>query len=124
MRLSHLNQHQSSIGTYRSVYETVPDCEPCRPLQKSPIDRFYLAGDYTKQKYLASMEGAVFSGKLCSEAIVKVRPHSLRAPLLGDTFDRSGFGGSLPSFLRTCSGCFDFLLCKDPGESLFESSKR
>jgi 15-cis-phytoene desaturase len=59
------------VKTPRSVYETVPDCEPCRPLQKSPIDRFYLAGDYTKQKYLASMEGAVFSGKLCSEAIVK-----------------------------------------------------
>ncbi|GAQ82188.1 Phytoene desaturase [Klebsormidium nitens] len=59
------------VKTPRSVYETVPDCEPCRPLQKSPIERFYLAGDYTKQKYLASMEGAVFSGKLCSEAIVK-----------------------------------------------------
>ena len=26
-----------------------------------------MAGDYTKQKYLASMEGAVFSGKLCTE---------------------------------------------------------
>jgi len=37
---------------------------PCRPSQKTPISNFYLAGDYTKQKYLASMEGAVFSGKL------------------------------------------------------------
>ena len=35
-----------------------------RPSQKTPISNFYLAGDYTKQKYLASMEGAVFSGKL------------------------------------------------------------
>lgn len=57
---------------YRSVYKTVPDCEPCRPLQRSPIEGFYLAGDYTKQKYLASMEGAVLSGKLCAQAIVKV----------------------------------------------------
>lgn len=57
---------------YRSVYKTVPNCEPCRPLQKSPIDGFYLAGDYTKQKYLASMEGAVLSGKLCAQAIVQV----------------------------------------------------
>ncbi|KAL3618181.1 hypothetical protein CASFOL_038502 [Castilleja foliolosa] len=59
------------VKTPRSVYKTVPGSEPCRPLQKSPINRFYLAGDYTKQKYLASMEGAVLSGKLCAQAIVK-----------------------------------------------------
>lgn len=56
----------------RSVYKTVPGCEPCRPLQRSPLEGFYLAGDYTKQKYLASMEGAVLSGKLCAQAIVQV----------------------------------------------------
>ncbi|KAL3655455.1 hypothetical protein CASFOL_001241 [Castilleja foliolosa] len=59
------------VKTPRSVYKTVPGSEPCRPLQKSPINGFYLAGDYTKQKYLASMEGAVLSGKLCAQAIVK-----------------------------------------------------
>lgn len=57
---------------FRSVYKTVPDCEPCRPLQRSPVEGFYLAGDYTKQKYLASMEGAVLSGKFCAQAIVQV----------------------------------------------------
>lgn len=56
----------------RSVYKTIPNCEPCRPLQRSPIQGFYLAGDYTKQKYLASMEGAVLSGKFCSQSIVQV----------------------------------------------------
>ncbi|WOL11561.1 phytoene desaturase [Canna indica] len=59
------------VKTPRSVYKTVPDCEPCRPLQRSPVQGFYLAGDYTKQKYLASMEGAVLSGKLCAQAIVQ-----------------------------------------------------
>ncbi|KAE9587842.1 Phytoene dehydrogenase, chloroplastic/chromoplastic [Lupinus albus] len=59
------------VKTPRSVYKTVPDCEPCRPIQRSPIEGFYLAGDYTKQKYLASMEGAVLSGKLCAQAIVQ-----------------------------------------------------
>ncbi|CAN0898602.1 15-cis-phytoene desaturase, chloroplastic/chromoplastic [Linum grandiflorum] len=59
------------VKTPRSVYKTVPDCEPCRPLQRSPVEGFYLAGDYTKQKYLASMEGAVLSGKLCAQAIVQ-----------------------------------------------------
>ncbi|KAF7125051.1 hypothetical protein RHSIM_Rhsim12G0213700 [Rhododendron simsii] len=60
------------VKTPRSVYKTVPDCEPCRPLQRSPVEGFYLAGDYTKQKYLASMEGAVLSGKFCAQAIVQV----------------------------------------------------
>ncbi|CAN4089236.1 unnamed protein product [Withania somnifera] len=59
------------VKTPRSVYKTVPGCEPCRPLQRSPVEGFYLAGDYTKQKYLASMEGAVLSGKLCAQAIVQ-----------------------------------------------------
>lgn len=39
----------------------------CRPSQRTPIRNFYLAGDFTKQRYLASMEGAVFSGKLCAQ---------------------------------------------------------
>ncbi|KAJ0093737.1 hypothetical protein Patl1_26150 [Pistacia atlantica] len=62
---------QSLTYYFRSVYKTVPNCEPCRPLQRSPIEGFYLAGDYTKQKYLASMEGAVLSGKLCAQAIIQ-----------------------------------------------------
>ncbi|KAK6914605.1 Amine oxidase [Dillenia turbinata] len=33
---------------------------------RSPIEGFCLVGDYTKQKYLPSMEGAVLSGKLCA----------------------------------------------------------
>ncbi|KAF5804341.1 putative 15-cis-phytoene desaturase [Helianthus annuus] len=39
------------VKTPRSVYKTVPDCESCRPLQRSPIEGFYLAGDYTKQDH-------------------------------------------------------------------------
>lgn len=59
------------VKTPRSVYKTVPGCEPCRPLQRSPLSNFYMVGDYTKQKYLASMEGALFSGKLGAQAIVE-----------------------------------------------------
>lgn len=69
------------VKTPRSVYKTVPNCEPCRPLQRSPIKGFYLSGDYTKQKYLASMEGAVLSGKLCAQAILQ--DHSLLAVQAG-----------------------------------------
>ena len=59
------------VKTPRSVYKAVPGCQESRPSQRSPIDNFFLAGDYTMQKYLASMEGAVLSGKLCAEAINK-----------------------------------------------------
>ncbi|KAJ0043463.1 hypothetical protein Pint_17799 [Pistacia integerrima] len=59
------------VKTPRSVYKTLPNCEPCRPLQSPLIEGFYLARDYTKQKYLASMEGAVLSGKLCAQAIIQ-----------------------------------------------------
>jgi len=59
------------VKTPLSVYKTVPGCEECRPSQKTPIENFYLSGDYTKQKYLASMEGAIYSGKLCATAITK-----------------------------------------------------
>ncbi|KAL3143698.1 securin [Trebouxia sp. C0009 RCD-2024] len=59
------------VRTPQSVYKAVAGCEAIRPTQRSPMSNFYLAGDYTKQKYLASMEGAVFSGKLCTEAILE-----------------------------------------------------
>jgi 15-cis-phytoene desaturase len=57
------------VKTPLSVYKTVPGCQQLRPDQTSPIANFYLAGDYTMQRYLASMEGAVLSGRLCAEAV-------------------------------------------------------
>ena len=59
------------VKTPLSVYKTVPGCDAIRPVQRSPIPNFYLAGDYTKQKYLASMEGAVLSGKLAAQAVAE-----------------------------------------------------
>jgi 15-cis-phytoene desaturase len=59
------------VKTPLSVYKTVPGCQELRPNQRSPIGNFFLAGDYTMQKYLASMEGAVLSGKLCAHAIAE-----------------------------------------------------
>lgn len=57
------------VKTPLSVYKTVPGCQKLRPAQQSPIANFFLAGDYTMQRYLASMEGAVLSGKLCAAAV-------------------------------------------------------
>ena len=57
------------VKTPLSVYKTVPNCQPLRPTQTTPVPNFFMAGDYTLQRYLASMEGAVLSGKLCAEAV-------------------------------------------------------
>jgi 15-cis-phytoene desaturase len=57
------------VKTPRSVYKATPGRQQCRPSQTTPISNFYLTGDYTMQRYLASMEGAVLSGKLTAQAI-------------------------------------------------------
>ena len=54
----------------QSVYKAVPDVDQFRPDQISPIKNFFLAGDYTYQRYLASMEGAALSGKLVAEKLL------------------------------------------------------
>ncbi len=59
------------VKTPLSVYKSVPGCQQLRPDQETPISNFFLAGDYTMQRYLASMEGAVLSGKLCADKVNK-----------------------------------------------------
>ncbi|ELR97204.1 15-cis-phytoene desaturase [Gloeocapsa sp. PCC 73106] len=70
------------VKTPRSVYKATPGCQAYRPSQKTPIPNFYLAGDYTMQEYLGSMEGAVLSGKLTAEAIAFDYPSQLTPPSL------------------------------------------
>jgi 15-cis-phytoene desaturase len=59
------------VKTPRSVYRATPGRQQYRPSQKTPIANFFLAGDYTMQRFLASMEGAVLSGKLTAQAIAR-----------------------------------------------------
>jgi 15-cis-phytoene desaturase len=59
------------VQTPRSVYKATPGRQAYRPSQKTPIANFYLAGSYTMQEFLGSMEGAVFSGKLAARAIAQ-----------------------------------------------------
>ncbi len=61
------------VKTPRSVYKATPGRQEYRPSQTSPIKNFFLTGDYTMQRYLASMEGAVFSGKLTAQAIASTK---------------------------------------------------
>lgn len=62
------------VKTPRSVYKATPGRQQYRPSQKTPIANFFLAGSYTMQRYLGSMEGAVLSGKLTAQAICESLP--------------------------------------------------
>ena len=53
----------------RSVYAAIPGRNKYRPSQETPIDNFVMAGDWTSQKFLGSMEGAILAGKLAAEVI-------------------------------------------------------
>jgi 15-cis-phytoene desaturase len=59
------------VKTPRSVYKATPGRQEYRPDQVTPIPNFFLSGDFTMQRYLASMEGAVLSGKLTARAITE-----------------------------------------------------
>jgi 15-cis-phytoene desaturase len=44
--------------------------EHLRPPQHTPVPGLTLAGDYTRQRYLATMEGATFSGELAARSVL------------------------------------------------------
>ncbi len=44
------------------------------PLQATPVGNFFLAGSYTKQDYIDSMEGATLSGRQCAAAVLAAAP--------------------------------------------------
>jgi zeta-carotene desaturase len=54
----------------QSLYREAPGMEPYRPDQRTPVSNFFLAGSYTKQDYIDSMEGATMSGRLAAAAIL------------------------------------------------------
>jgi 15-cis-phytoene desaturase len=51
-------------------YAMTPGSEVLRPTQRTPIPGFAIAGDYTRQPWSASMEGATVSGLRAAEAIL------------------------------------------------------
>jgi zeta-carotene desaturase len=55
----------------QSLYRESPGQDPYRPAQKTPIRNFFLAGSYTKQDYIDSMEGATISGMQAAAAILE-----------------------------------------------------
>jgi len=55
----------------RSVYAAIPGRNKYRPSQRSPIPNLTMAGDWTSQRFLGSMEGAVLGGKYAAEIVAK-----------------------------------------------------
>jgi phytoene desaturase len=53
----------------QSVYKARPGLDRFRPDQATSVPNFFLCGDFTRQDYLASMEGAVLSGKRAAARI-------------------------------------------------------
>mmetsp|Transcript_24450 Transcript_24450/g.54913 ORF Transcript_24450/g.54913 Transcript_24450/m.54913 type:complete len:583 (-) Transcript_24450:44-1792(-) len=54
----------------KSLYRESPGMDVNRPDQKTPVPNFYLAGSYTFQDYIDSMEGATKSGMLCADKML------------------------------------------------------
>ena len=55
----------------QSLYRENPGMDVYRPAQKTPIANFFLAGSYTQQDYIDSMEGATISGMQAAAAILE-----------------------------------------------------
>jgi zeta-carotene desaturase len=55
----------------QSLYREAPGMDPYRPPQKTPVANFFLAGSYTQQDYIDSMEGATLSGRRAAKAILE-----------------------------------------------------
>ena len=58
------------VRTNRSVYRADAGTGKARATQATPVPNLFLAGCHTRQKYLASMEGAVLSGKLAAARVL------------------------------------------------------
>jgi zeta-carotene desaturase len=60
----------SVVKLAQSLYREKPGMDPFRPTQATPIQNFFLAGSYTAQDYIDSMEGATLSGKQAAAAVL------------------------------------------------------
>ena len=60
----------SVVKLGQSLYREKPGQDKFRPKQATPISNFFMAGSYTYQDYLDSMEGATRSGLMVADEII------------------------------------------------------
>ncbi len=71
---------QKIVIEKRATFSPLPGCDAWRPAQEPPpggIGNLFLAGDYTKTNWPATMEGAVRSGYLAAEAVTRKIPSAV-----------------------------------------------
>ncbi|QLE57483.1 9,9'-di-cis-zeta-carotene desaturase [Nostoc sp. TCL26-01] len=61
----------SVVKLAQSLYREAPGMDAYRPSQKTPVANFFLAGSYTQQDYIDSMEGATISGRQAAKVILE-----------------------------------------------------
>jgi len=59
------------VKEIRATFSARPGLEPFRPVTKTEVSNLFLAGDWTRTGWPATMEGAVRSGYLAAEAVCK-----------------------------------------------------
>jgi squalene-associated FAD-dependent desaturase len=60
------------VTEHEATFSAVPEVDRLRPAQTSPIQNLLVAGDWTATGWPATMEGAVRSGYLAAEAILRI----------------------------------------------------
>jgi squalene-associated FAD-dependent desaturase len=67
------------VAERNATFSVVPGVDRIRPAQTSPVPRLLTAGDWTRTDWPATMEGAVRSGYLAAEALLRAvgRPERL-----------------------------------------------
>ena len=75
------------IKEVRATYSAKPGSDQYRPATETALPNLFLAGDYTRTGWPATMEGAVRSGYRAAEAVTKFagEPHSFLVPDLPAT---------------------------------------
>ncbi len=70
------------IKEVRATFSAAPGLEAKRPLAITPFRNFFLAGDWTRSGWPATMEGAVRSGYIAAEAVARAagEPHHFLIP--------------------------------------------
>lgn len=74
--------HSAVIKEARATYSPAPGAEELRPSHRTGVPNFWLAGDWVRSGWPATMEGAVRSGYLAAEAALQQfgRPARLLQP--------------------------------------------
>jgi uncharacterized protein with NAD-binding domain and iron-sulfur cluster len=100
-QLTHAKINRIPVG----IYCPFPGIDAYRPSTRTPIDRFFLAGDWTQTSLPFSMESAVRSGALAAEAVLSDEGQSANLAVelqisggLSNALEWTKFGS--PQFLR------------------------